>query len=527
MRLIATVMAGMIVTGCGGGGGSSSTPTPTPTQSNRAPTVASAIADQAASVGAAFSFTAPQSTFSDPDGDTLTYTLSLSSPANGLTVSGTQISGTPTATGTVTATFTARDPGGLTATDSFTITIGGATSGSGVNILVIVADDMGQDASAQYSLSSDVPVTPNLNTLATSGIIFDNAWVYAVCSPTRGSMLSGKYGLRTGVLAVDDPFPASETILHKRISDTPASANYATALIGKWHLGGGNNGPNNLGIDHFAGITGGGVGDYYNWTLNVNGSTSNVTTYATTEITNQAIDWVEDQTSPWFMWVAYNAPHTPFHLPPASLHNRNLSGTQADIDANPRDYYLAAIEAMDSEIGRLLAALPAAVRANTVVLFIGDNGTPARVRDRAVFPQGAKGSLYEGGVRVPMIVSGAGVTRQNVREDALVNGTDFYATIATLAGQNLASIGDSRSFAGLLTSAGDGQRSHLYSEHNGSAAVRSARYKLIEHSAGNREFYDLLSDPTESNNLINGASNIAAALADLEAALAAVRAGSN
>lgn len=531
MRALAIVAAGLLVTGCGGGGSSPTpapTPTPTPTSANAAPIVARANADQSATVGTGFSYDVLQgnATFSDPDGDALTIAVSLSTPANGLTVSGTQVSGSPSATGSVTVTVTATDPGGLRVSDSFVITIGTA-SGNAPNILVIIADDMGQDSSAQYALSTDLPATPRLNALAASGIVFENAWVNPVCSPTRGAMLSGRYGLRTGVLAVNDPFPASETILHAFLEQSTASSAYSSALIGKWHLGGGQDGPGNAGIDHFAGIIGGGVQDYTNWTLNVNGVTQSTSTYATTEITNQAISWVGAQSGPWFMWVAYNAPHTPFHLPPANLHNRNLSGTQADIDANPRPYYLAAIEAMDSEIGRLLDALPAATRNNTVILFIGDNGTPRQVRDASVFPAGVKGTLYEGGVRVPMIVSGAGVTRVGERESALINGTDFYATIAELAGQTRPSIGDSRSFKDLLSSAGTGARSSIYSEFDGQQTVRNARYKLIETTSGGaREFYDLQSDPTESSNLINS-STISAPLAELEAALAAVRNGTN
>ena len=531
MRICAVMVATLFLAGCGGGG-SSSTPTPSPPSvqnpTNSAPGVAQANPDQTAQVGAAFNYDPLQgnATFSDPDGDTLTYSIGFSDPANGLMVNGSSITGTPTATGTVTVTITASDPDGLQVSDTFDITIGNMPA-AGVNILFIIADDMGQDSSAQYMLSVDQPVTPELDALAANGLVFDNLWVNPVCTPTRASMLSGRYGLRTNVLSVGDLFPASETILHRFLAETPDSANYSSALIGKWHLGGGRTGPTDAGISHFAGIIGGGVSDYYDWTLNVNGTNTQTTTYATTEITNQAISWVQGQTDPWFMWVAYNAPHTPFHLPPTNLHSRNLSGTAADINANPRPYYLAAIEAMDTEIGRLLDALPTAVRNNTIIVFVGDNGTPAQVRDLSVFPGGAKGSLLEGGVRVPMIVSGRGVTRIGEREAGLVNGVDFYATIAELAGQTLPSIGDSRSFAGLLNGTSASPRTHIYSELSNQQAIRNARYKLIESSNGAQQFYDLMLDPTESANLIGSATDISTPLAELEAALAAVEAGTN
>ena len=101
-------------------------------------------------------------------------------------------------------------------------------------------------------------------------------------------------------------------------------------------------------------MMGGGVGDYFNWQETVNGQSSTRTTYNTSAIVDSGIDWISQQNNPWFVWMAFAAPHTPFHLPPNSLHSRVLSGTQQDINANPQDYYFAMIEALDTEIGRLL-----------------------------------------------------------------------------------------------------------------------------------------------------------------------------
>lgn len=390
-----------------------------------------------------------------------------------------------------------------------------------VNILFIIADDLGQDSSAQYDLVSDSPITPNLDALAASGLVFENLWVNPVCSPTRATLLSGKYGARTNVLSPGDAINPAETLIHEQLANVAATSQYQSALIGKWHLAGGDTGPNDAGIDYFSGILGGGVQDYYDWTLTQNGVNSTVTTYATTEITNQAVSWVEQQTDPWFMWVAYNAPHTPFHLPPANLHTRTLSGDQADIDANPREYYLASIEAMDAEIGRLLDSLSPAVRANTVVIFIGDNGTPNRVNDDTVFPNGAKGNLYEGGVRVPMIVSGAGVSRIGEREAALINGVDFFPTIAELAGQDIPSIHDGESFLDILSAQSDPPRDYILSESATGTAVRGPRYKFIRNDDGTLELYDLDQDSTESINLA-GVGSLASEQAELEAAMSAL-----
>ena len=491
---------GVFALGCGGGGsGGGMAPPPVP--ANSAPLVSAANSDQSAQVGRAFSYDAAQAgVFSDPDGDALTYTVSLAGASGGLAVNGAVISGTPTDAGTVTATVTATDPSGARVSDSFTITIDPATAAR-VNILFLIADDLGQDSSAQYSLVSDVPDTPTLNDLARNGLVFENLWVNPTCSPTRAALLTGRYGTRTGVVAVGGALNPAETVIHKQLANVAATFDYKSALIGKWHLGGGATGPNDVGIEHFAGILGGGVRDYFDWTLNVNGVESRVSTYATTEITDQAIDWAGRQTNPWFMWVAYNAPHTPFHLPPSTLHNRTLSGDQTDINANPRPYYLAAIEAMDAEIGRLLSSLDPKARANTIVIFVGDNGTPNRVNNDAVFPNGAKGNLYEGGVRVPMIVSGAGVTRIGERENALINGVDFFASIAELAGQTLPSLHDARSFLSLLTDDRASSRDYIFTEGQNGQAIRDERYKLIRNSDGSLELYDLATDPTESLNI--------------------------
>jgi arylsulfatase A-like enzyme len=100
--------------------------------------------------------------------------------------------------------------------------------------------------------------------LANDGIIFDNLWVSPTCSPTRAALISGKYGHQTNVLSPGDTLPVGDTILQSFMKDNTATSDYESAMIGKWHLGGGRTGPNDYGLDHFAGILGGGVSDYYN-----------------------------------------------------------------------------------------------------------------------------------------------------------------------------------------------------------------------------------------------------------------------
>lgn len=391
------------------------------------------------------------------------------------------------------------------------------------NILFVISDDQGLDASAQYNLSADLPNTPNFDALANNGIIFQNVWVSPTCSPTRSSLITGKYSLRTGVMEPGDPLPADETILQSFLKSDSGTADYSSAIIGKWHLGGGRTGPNDFGVDHFAGILSGAVGDYFDWTLNVNGVNSAVTNYVTSELTDQAINWVDQQSDPWFLWLSYNAPHDPYHLPPPGLHSRNLSGTATDIEANPREYYLASIEAMDTEFGRLWSSLSSEEQAETIVIFLGDNGTPRAVKDSTALPVGGKGSLNEAGVAVPMWIAGAGVTRSGVTEDNLINHTDFFPTLVEIAGGSLPSHEDGQSFSELLTGTDTSPRDYIYSENLEGWAIRNAQFKLIELTDGNQQLFDLSADPTETDDLLDNGTDVSAILSELETAAANIR----
>ncbi len=381
------------------------------------------------------------------------------------------------------------------------------------NILLIISDDQGLDASAQYSLGTDLPVTPTLNQLASDGIVFDNMWVTPACSTTRATMITGKYGINNGVNSLPGNLSTEHQTLQSYLGSNPATQGYESAVFGKWHIGigAGDNHPSTVGIEHYAGNLSN-VNDYFNWELTTNGVTQTSSEYHTTKITDLSLEWINQQTSPWFAWVAYSAPHSPFHLPPQQLHSRNLSGTADDINNNRRAYYLAAIEAMDAEIGRMLTSIPQDVLDNTIVIFIGDNGTPRGVLDTSTYPNGHnKGTLYQGGVAVPFVVSGKGVNRQNVRENTLITATDLYATIAELAGMDTTQIHDSQSFARLLSSENSLSRDFIYTGYQSSTVdgwtVRSADYKLIEMQDGSQELF-ALSDFTESTNLINSSDEL-------------------
>ncbi|WP_442266064.1 sulfatase-like hydrolase/transferase [Tenacibaculum sp. ZS6-P6] len=378
------------------------------------------------------------------------------------------------------------------------------------NILLIIADDMGLDATPGYSVGSIKPNMPNLQSMINNGVRFDNLWSYPTCTPTRSSILTGKYGFRTGVMKVDDELSTSETSIQKYLKDN--GAGYQNAVIGKWHLSRDANHPNELGVDYYAGLLNGAVTSYWNWTLTENGVQNNSTEYTTTKFTDLAIDWVKDQDTPWFLWLAYNAPHTPFHLPPIDLHSQgNLPTDEAIIDANPQPYYMAMIEAMDSEIGRLLNSMSEEERNNTVIIFIGDNGTPNQVaqeyRNRRV-----KGTVYQGGVNVPMIIYGKDVNRFNEAESSLVNTTDLFATIANIAGVNVSTINDSRSFWSIASNNSNIMlRDYAYTEigrdfGTEDITVRNENYKYILFSDGTEAFYNVFNDFFETNNLLDNPS---------------------
>ena len=395
------------------------------------------------------------------------------------------------------------------------------------NILLIIADDMGRDATFGFSEGSLKPITPHINSIKNNGITFQNFWSYPTCSPTRASIITGKYGYRTGVKWAGDVLPSTERSLQKYIKEETGSR-YNSAVIGKWHLSGNNSSLDRsaFGIDYYAGLMGGGLQNYFQWNLTNDQGTNLQSGYSSKIFTDLAMDWVGAQDQPWFLWLAYNAPHTPFHKPPSIMHNQGeLTNYSEGMD--PMPYYLAAIEAMDFQIGRLINGLTQEEKDNTIILFMGDNGTPNEVGQSPYPDNAVKGSLYQGGINVPLFVSGKGVQRTG-NDYNLLTSTDLFSTIAQLAGVDSDEIHDSKSFMNLLT-ADDGQRAFQYSEMespNASKwAISNGDYKLIVRANGAQELYDLVSDPYESENLIGAALSLEAidAKTALEAELHVIR----
>lgn len=277
------------------------------------------------------------------------------------------------------------------------------------------------------------------------------------------------------------------------------------------------NSPNNIGgWPHFSGSLVGALANYTNWTKTIDGSsTANYTNYATTDLVNDAVAWIQSQSNkPWFAWIAFNAPHVPLHKPPNALcpHYTSLSGTQIDINQHPRSYFEAMVEAMDTEIGRLLAAVN---RTNTHIIFLGDNGTANNVIQPPFSSAKAKDTLYEGGTHVPFIIAGPSVMSPNRTNDTLVQMVDVFATILEMAGiTNAATLTtnviDAQSVLPAVTMTSNFTR-FAYVEKFGTntpspdgRALRNTQFKLIQFTNSSEEFYDLASDPYENTNLLNG-----------------------
>jgi arylsulfatase A-like enzyme len=169
----------------------------------------------------------------------------------------------------------------------------GGAAAAEPNILLIISDDQGVDSSAQYALGIDLPVTPILDGLADSGLVFDNVWATPTCATTRASILTGKHGFRTDFNQTPGVLRAEHTTIQQFLA-THANA-YASGVFGKWHVGGRDeNHPATVGVDYFAGSIGN-PGDYFDWDLTINGVTAPTFGYHTTVVTDLAIEWIEEQ----------------------------------------------------------------------------------------------------------------------------------------------------------------------------------------------------------------------------------------
>lgn len=445
------------------------------------------------------------------------------------------------------------------------------------NVLILLADDFGVDQLALYNPAGSMPPpsTPNIDTLASEGVRFTNAYATPLCSPSRACLMTGRYGFRTGIgtnvrsnntATILGPMSVSEITLPEMLD--AGGSGYAHAAIGKWHLGyhqflavAGNAYDNGFG--HFAGTKGNfetrtlPPQNYTSWPKTVDGFTQTSSTFATVDNVDEALAFTAAQGSqPWLCYVAFSAPHVPMVRPPgfALPHAAPVAGEAW------WPYHHAMIEHMDSEIGRLLTTLKAQVPAvyeRTLVIFMGDNGTGGGYSGptQLLFPPfdstRGKGSVFEAGVHVPLIASGRMIDQPGRTSAALVHAVDLFATVASVAQVNLNDPAvippgrtiDSKSFWPLLVNASAlGARQHVFCEafsvnnpQPGAAlearrALRDTRYKLIRDDSlpGTQalQFYDLVNDPFETIELLSQLGGLSpaqqTAFANLSAALDAL-----
>ena len=183
------------------------------------------------------------------------------------------------------------------------------------NILLIVADDLGVDMVGAYGEAPAPPCTPNIDALAAGGMLFRNAWANPICSPTRSAILTGRHAFRTGVGDLVDPDEPGLTLGELTIPELLTG--YASSCTGKWHLGGslGFLHPNLSGFGHYAGTLHGQIPTYSLWPKVIDGQPLVGFGYATTDTTDDAITALQTMPEPWFLYVAYQAPHAPLHEP--------------------------------------------------------------------------------------------------------------------------------------------------------------------------------------------------------------------
>ncbi len=401
------------------------------------------------------------------------------------------------------------------------------------NVLVLLADDLGVDRIARYGVGAPgtLPSTPRIDGLADEGVLFRYAYSSPNCSPTRASIMTGRqphdHTIGTA-LSFNGRFflPWEETTIPEMLGERTAGA-YDHSAVGKWHLENERSdpyvNPNLQGWNWYAGAihglsdeasVDGQAQTYFDWERCENGVVRRTTTYVTTSNADDAIARMAAMPEPWVLYVAFDAPHAPYHFPPDGL----WSGVESGGTATSRKYN-AMIEAMDTEIGRILDAMDADLESRTTVVFLADNGTPVQPIEDEFLAARSKATVYEGGIHVPFIVRSPLAGSPGATCDALVHAADLFATIAEIAGAPFSAPEradrglDSISFAGsLLDPTAPGARTRVVSElfrNPGPAphseylrAVRDGEWKLLQQMGLPDQFYDMRGVWLEGEDLL-------------------------
>jgi arylsulfatase A-like enzyme len=378
------------------------------------------------------------------------------------------------------------------------------------NIVFILADDLGVNDLGAYGRKDHR--TPNLDRLAAEGLRFTTAYVGSpICSPSRAAILTGRAPARLHLTTfipgrADTPaqrllhppmrqqLPLEEATLAERLR----AAGYATAMIGKWHLGAAGFAPGDQGFDVYH------PGQATTAPSDVEGGKGE---YDLTAAAERFID--ANRERPFFLYLAHNNPHIPFHAARAALVEANRGAFEPA--------YAATVQTLDDSVGRLLAHLDArGLRDRTIVIFTSDNGglhmpegPHPRVTHNTPFRAG-KGYLYEGGLRVPLIVRGPRLAARRVIDAPMVN-TDWVPTLLELTGRPVPETLDGTSQAALLRTGRGPSAPRTFFWHlphytnQGSrpaGAVRAGKWKLVEHYDDERvELFDLDRDVGEKTDL--------------------------
>lgn len=384
------------------------------------------------------------------------------------------------------------------------------------NIIVIVADDLGfQDLGFQGS--PDIR-TPHLDGLASSGIRFTDAYAsHPFCSPTRAGLLTGRYQQRFGhennmVVRRDDPLTGLP-VLEVTLADQLLQAGYATGFVGKWHLGVHPRfHPFKRGFQEMWGFLGGGH-DYFHpgvegdtdqhfYPIEFNGKTVVEKEYLTTALGREASSYVKRHAQhPFFLYFAFNAPHSPLQAPQAYL-RRNAHVTDPD-----RRSYAGMVTAMDDAVGQLLTTLRETnLEKDTLVFFLSDNGGPRDNASSNAPLRGTKRTLYEGGIRVPFVIRWPAALPTGKTVSAPIISLDIFSTaLAAAHVQPKARIIDGANLLPYLQGeASTLPHERLYWRTFGGygAAVREGSLKWTRPSnEAPGELYDVSADPSEKTNI--------------------------
>lgn len=394
------------------------------------------------------------------------------------------------------------------------------------NIVLILADDLGTGDLRHRGAEID---TPHLDRLAQEGTLFEQAYVFPVCSPTRSGLMTGRSPMRLGVMYhvirpwLDYGVPRQEHFM----PETFQAAGYQTAVTGKWHLGHSQKAywPNQRGFDHSYGHVNGAI-DYYtherdgglDW--HRNGKAVREEGYSTDLIAAEASRWIQqrDPARPFLLYVPFNAPHSPLQAPPELLKKYSF------IRDEKRRTFAAMTERMDAGVGRILAMLDEQkIAGETLVLFLSDNGGPLGLGATNGTRRDGKGSVYEGGIASPAImrfpghIAAGGVTRQ------VFTVLDIFPTLAAAAAvkpRNQLPFDGRNLWTELTTRRVTSREDLFFAVESGKElqhAVRHGDWKLVRHvlptGQARNELYNLAEDPGEKQDVAAAQPKLVAELA--------------